>query len=290
MAKTGSKTPASDDPPCTPPKPKKIPKAKRASGSLRKANLRRGAFLIEFQTPPAAVDVVQRELAVGVEKGPMLTGKDLQSARDQYRTMERKGFRVTKDIGCLIPDEQYCTYQQGHTVKGHQRTITFFAHWCPKQGSSAIRNEHGWPCNLQVSHLCHRRSCCRLDHLIVEEQWRNVKRNFCGSTGSCDCGNPIKCLRRYTSQDTAELPDFCLTEEEVSEVMVGAPTFVIHPPSRYENRDDKSKQRKLAKDKRKRNQELHEHKTARKQSRLAARSDVAVVTGEPVAESSDDFM
>ena len=296
-SKTGSAGASKEDRPSTPPKAKKIPKAKRSSGSMRKSNMARGAFLFEFQTPNQPVDIIRRELGPGVAKGPLQKIDARKSALDQYRTMERKGFRVTSDIGCLIPDEQYCTYQQGHTVKGHQRTVSFFAHWRPEQGETAIRNEWGWPCDLQVSHLCHRRSCCRLDHLIVEEQWRNVKRNFCGSSGACDCGNPIKCKRRYDSKETAELPDFVLEESEVLDLLDGAPPFVLHPPSRFENRDQKSRQRKANKQKRERDQDRHQHVTDRKQLRLsghfapgAAAAVESVGAEVEVADSDDDFM
>eukprot|EP00878_Enallax_costatus_P000893 GHUV01001020.1.p1 GENE.GHUV01001020.1~~GHUV01001020.1.p1 ORF type:complete len:327 (+),score=92.26 GHUV01001020.1:641-1621(+) len=245
------------------------PRRKRTSGSVRKEHLVRGAFLIEFQNPAEPRDMCQRDMPIGLGVGPLQSGKDRQAAIDKYRTMERKGFRVTDDIGCLIPDEQYGTYQQGATVKGHQRSFAFFAHWAPKQAPAAIRNEHGWPMNLQISHLCHRRSCCRVDHLVCEEQWRNIKRNFCGAGGECDCGSAIKCLRRYQMQDQTDQPSFCQSEDEVRAVLQGAPPFVIHGPGRHEGRDSKSKQRKVAKEQRKRKQQLHQHATERKQARMS---------------------
>jgi len=244
-------------------------KGRRSSGSVRKSHLTRGAFLIEFATPNEAMDLVRRDLPIGVGPTHLLQGSEYQSAVDKYRAMERKGFRVTRDTGCLIPDEQYGTYQQGATLKGHQRTFAFFARWCPKQGSEAIRNQFGWPMNLQISHLCHRRSCCRVDHSVAEEQWRNLKRNYCGECGECDCGNPIKCLRRYQMQDQTDLPAFCQTVEEVEAALAGAPPFTIHGTDRFENRDKAAKQRKANKVSRKRKQKLHAHATARKKSKAA---------------------
>ena len=244
-------------------------KPRRTSGSLRKAHLARGAFLVEFATPSAPVDMFRSDVPIGIGPTSLQMGNDRQSAVDKYRTMERKGFRVTKDLGCLIPDEQYGTYQQGATIKGHQRTFAFFAHWCPQQTPQAIRNEYGWPMNAQISHLCHRRSCARVDHLICEEQWRNLKRNYCGFAGNCDCGNPLQCLRRYQMDNQSELPDFCDTREEAQEALKGAPSFVIHSGNRHEDRDKVSKQRKANKVKRKRSQELHAHATERKQARLS---------------------
>jgi hypothetical protein len=244
------------------------PSTRRSSGSVRKSHLGRGAFVIEFAKPVEPMDMIRREVPIGVGQPPLQNAKDRQSAVDKYRTMERKGFRVTKDIGCLIPDEQYGTYKQGATIKGHQRTFAFFGHWCPRQGETVTRNEYGWPLELQVSHLCHRRSCCRVDHLVAEEQWRNIKRNFCGLHGECDCGNPIKCLRRYQMQDQTDTPDFCNTKTEVEEVLQGAPDYVIHGSNRFTDRDKRSEQRRTNQQQRKRKQALHEHKTLRKQSRL----------------------
>jgi hypothetical protein len=232
-----------------------------------------GNFLVEFAQPSEPFDAIRRDLPLGIGKPPLLAGKQLQSVVDKYRTMERKGFRVTKDIGCLIPDEQYDTYQPGSTFKGHQRTFAFFARWVPKHGTSATRNEFGWPTDLQISHLCHRRSCCRVDHLVAEEQWRNLKRTYCGLHGECDCGQPVKCLRRYQMQDQAETPEFCGTKEQAVNALAGAPPFVIHGSSRCSGGHNKSHLRKVNNEKRKRKQDAHAHKTARKQARLQTQSD-----------------
>jgi hypothetical protein len=239
---------------------------RRESGGLRSDHLDSGAFLIQFKEPTEPVDMFHRPVHPSIKPPGLLAGKDWQSAVDKYRTMERKGFRVTKDIGCLIPHEQYSTYQQGATVKGHRRTFAFFGRWLPS--NVVLRNEYGWPMQPQVSHLCHRRSCARPDHLIAEEQWRNIKRNYCGHDGVCDCGNTIKCLRRYQMDDQADEPEFCTTKAEVEEVLKGAPSHVIHGEDAYQDRDAKSAQRKANKLKRARSQALHKYATERKQSRL----------------------
>jgi len=258
-------------------------KGKLESGPIRQRHLNKGAFLVEFATPPAPLDMLGgRLIPAELLPASKFSGKTLRQTADQYRTMERKGFRVTKDIGCLIPDEQYGVAKKGSTVKGHQRTFAFFAHWVPGSGDT-IRNEFGWPTNLQISHLCHRRSCCRVDHLVAEEQWRNLKRNYCGLNGNCDCGNPIQCLRRYQMQDQADFPALCETQAEVEEVLQGAPAFVIHGSNRFESRDQKAKQRNANRLKRKRKQELHQHATQRKQARLAPEAE------EAATSSDDDF-
>lgn len=246
------------------PDPKKH-ESKRSSGRMRQDYLSTGAFLIEFKEPTVPVDMWRRQPPMAVGPPALLSGKDLQSAKDSYRTMERKGFRVTKDTGCLIPDAQYSTYQGGATLKGHQRSFQFFGRWMPKAKEETVRNEYGWPMNPQISHLCHRRSCCRIDHLVAEEQWRNLKRNYCGYHGSCDCGSEIECLRRYQMENQADEPEFCKTVEEVEAVLAGAPKFTIHGSDRFANRDVAAAKRKETKEKRKRRQEIHQHQTAKKQ-------------------------
>jgi hypothetical protein len=250
-------------------------KPKRLSSQMRDDNLQRGAFLVEFKQPTERYDVFQSEARksefAGV-KPAMLQGVKLQSVVDQYRNMERKGFRVTKDIGCLIPDDQYSTYQPGSTLKGHQRSVGFFCGFIPtKDDGFGLRNEFGWPCTLQISHKCHRRSCCRIDHIIVEEQWRNLKRNYCGFSGDCDCGSDIPCLRRYYTSDFAEVPQYCTTKAEVEEALAGAPPHIVRPSGYYANRDAKAKQRKANREKRSRQGAKMQHASAKKQAKHVAK-------------------
>ena len=247
---------------------------RRTSAELRSTHLENGAFLVEFRTPDEPVNLFRRLPPVGIGPTSLLSGSAWQSAAAAYRTMERKGFCVTTDLGCLIPDPQYSTYSQGATRKGHQRTFAFFARWNPQQMD--IRNEFGWPCSVQISHLCHRRSCARVDHLVAEERWRNSKRTYCGINGVCDCGNEIKCLRRYQASDQCDTPSLCKSADEVKEALRDAPAFVIHGKDRFLNRDRKAKQRLMNKRKRKRKQSLHAYRTKRKQSRLARRSSVSM--------------
>lgn len=263
---------------------------RRSSGSVRKMHLANGAFLVEFKNPAEPLDMFGgRVMPPGLGPCALQHAAVRKAAVDQYRTMERKGFLVTKDTGCLIPDPQYCTTQGGATVKGHQRAFSFFAHWRPTHGSQATRNEFGWPMNLQISHRCHRRSCCRVDHLLAEEHWRNAKRNFCGYSGECDCGNAtgadgvkLKCLRRYQSDDVTDQPEYCQTSAEVAAVLMDAPPHVIHSASRFSNRDGVSKQRRLNKAARARKQELHAHATAKNQLKRQKRER------PDMAEGSDD--
>lgn len=248
------------------PKPSK---GRRTSGAVRQDHLSRGAFLIEFAKPTAPMDMFGGLTpAPGLGAGPLFSDREYQSVTDQYRTMERRGFRVTKDTGCLIADEQYATYQAGATVKAHQRAFAFFAKWRPKSDSN-LRNRLGWPSGLQISHLCHRRGCGRIDHLIAEPQWRNLKRNYCGINGTCDCGNEVACIRTYQMEGQIDEPEFCGTTEEVKAALEGAPPHTIHGNDRHANREAKSAKRKANKEARKRKTESHAHATKRKQQRLS---------------------
>lgn len=261
--------------------PKQNPR--RLSAKVRDEHLSRESFLIQFEEPQQPMDMFRREVSPAIKPAKLLSGSEYQSALDKYRTMERKGFRVTKDIGCLIPHEQYCTYQGGATLKGHQRTFAFFGKWCPE--ASVLRNQYGWPISPQISHLCHRRSCCRPDHLIAEEQWRNQKRNYCGHDGECNCANEIKCLKRYSMEDQEEDPVFCATEAEVKVALEGAPKHVILSRGHFQDRDEKAQKRKANKESRKRRQSAHQHATERKQARLGAIAKEVDVAN--AVESSD---
>jgi hypothetical protein len=266
---------------------------------LRSDFLEKGAFLIEFKQPTEPMDMLQRTPPPGLEP-ELAPASEVDKFRKEYRTMERKGFLVTRDIGCLIPHPQYSTSQQGATRKGHQRAFAFFGGWCPKQGTEMTRNLHGWPSALQISHRCHRRGCCRPDHLLAEEQWRNQKRIYCGEDGSCDCGSEIKCLRRYQLTEDEDLTNplsICKTVEEVRQVLVGAPSYTIHGKDRFLNRNDKAEKRANRNaNKRKRLTDLHVHASKRKQARLGGQGQEVSSSNQPEAidieesdTSSDDF-
>jgi len=270
----------------SPNKPNSKQSIRRGSGHLRSDFLEKGAFLIEFALPTTPLNMFQREAPLGFET-PLVTDAVYEKFKTEYRTMERKGFLVTSDTGCLIPHPQYSTTQKGATRKGHQRAFAFFGRWCPQQGKVAERNLHGWPSTQQISHKCHRRNCCRPDHLLSEEQWRNLKRNYCGYDGMCDCGSEIKCIRRYQlaeeDVDLSQVP-LCKTVDDVRRAMVGAPSYTIHGKDRFVNRDNKSSARKKRnQQKRKRATELNDHASDRKQRRMGERK-----AGESEAEQEDD--
>lgn len=265
------------------PKAQSDSKPKRTSGEMRTEYVAMNAHLLMFtrpSTPRPMFGAVEPPL--GYEPRTLFSNdKAGQAAVQQYRLMERKGFRVTKDLGCLIPEEHYSTAKQGASLKGHQRSVEFFAGFRPsgpEPGVEPLRNEYGWPSALEISHLCHRRSCARIDHLVVEEKWRNQKRNYCGASGQCDCGNVTKCLRRYQMDSVTEQPEYFTTGAQVMEKLAEAkdlPVFEIVPSSHYVKRDEEGARRKAATAlknanaaTRKRAGELLAQQTARKQARL----------------------
>jgi len=278
-------------------------KGRPASPEVRARHLNKGAVPFEFVDPGS--DLVQMVFRPDIVPPEPLQGNALKAAQDAYRTMERKGFQVTRDLGCLVPDDQYCASGEGNKKKGHQRACEFFAHWKPTQPpGEAKRNALGWPITLQISHLCHNRKCCRIDHLVVEQQWRNAKRNYCGDLGTCNCGGQPPCVGPYRppQQHASEL-EYCETVEEMHEVLQGArlPSYVIHDKTVFDSRDTLSKERMHRKEaaarkkkqndaKRKRRQDVHKHATAKKQAKLAKRSNPAAPSGSGAISNSSDFV
>lgn len=168
--------------------PEKVPaaqKTRRSSTDLRKEHVGIGALLLRFiwtavdWVVPGAAGVPEAEKNYEFNK---VDGKDPAARETGWRTAERKGFRVTKGTGCLAPHRQYCEKGKGASAKAYQ--LAFFAMhgFVPKQhakGEAVIDPETGKDLSWQLSHLCHCRWCCRIDHLTIEQGWRNKMRNFC---------------------------------------------------------------------------------------------------------------
>jgi len=99
---------------------------KRSSGKVRKDHIGQGAFVIEFKNPTAPRNMILSPVQpAGLNPSPSFEGKNRKKVENDYRGMERKGFRVTSDIGCLLPDDRFGTREAGATLKGHQRTFQF---------------------------------------------------------------------------------------------------------------------------------------------------------------------
>jgi len=155
---------------------------RRSEADLRNENLAAGALLLFFESVLPAPP---------------------QDATVAWRTIERKGLRVTR-TGCLIPHHL-------HTPDAHHRTaavaaaMRFFTGRSPDSARAGSKNHLGWPEHEEHSHLCHRFSCCNPSHLVIEPFWKNRKRNFCGLNGKCDCGMQPACIRPYENRDATDL-------------------------------------------------------------------------------------
>ena len=93
--------------------------------------------------------------------------------------MERKGFKVTKDVGCLLPHSQYgkSITESGAKMNGcgYKTSMGFFTGLIGNHPSAPERDTDGRPISLEVSHLCHRSSCINPMHLVAEPKWCNLK-------------------------------------------------------------------------------------------------------------------
>jgi hypothetical protein len=147
-------------------------KEKRSDSEIRNGHLSDGAILIEFVPHKDASEMVIK----------------------QWRKIEKFGFMITID-GCLIPHSMFNGYSKDRK-SGYSYALPFFKNVSTGKPQNLV-DEEGYPIDLQYSHLCHFGRCASPICIIVEEKWKNVKRNYCGRSGSCDCGNSIKCRRTY---------------------------------------------------------------------------------------------
>lgn len=135
---------------------------------IRESMLEQGALLFKFDQPSE--------------------GSSQQEHITWFNQMQELGFRVTT-TGCFLPYENFKGSSKARP-KGH-KVATFFFKGIP---STYPSHPHGWPVVVQVSHLCHRKTCVNPNHIVYEPQWKNLKRNYCGENGSCDCGMTPACL------------------------------------------------------------------------------------------------
>lgn len=194
--------------------------SKRKSYEIREEHIQAGAVCIQIdcskgdwaQPGVSALESADKNMAWG--RG---------NPKNTYATMERKGFRFTADCGCFAPVKRYTMKSGGANERGYQLSFYNkhgFMLSQPDPEETSVSLSAGNPA-LQLSHRCHRRWCCRLDHLAVEPRWRNVARNFClgpievdlpgqGKTKTCGCslqyhfcGKPElagpPCLRAWSS-------------------------------------------------------------------------------------------
>lgn len=201
--------------------------SKRKSYEIRDEHIEAGAVCIQIDFSKG--DWTQHGVASLTEADKNRKWGRGEDAKNTYATMERKGFRFTEDTGCFAPFRRWTMKSGGANEKGYQ--LSFFSKHGymlsqPDLDESSISSAVGNTA-LQLSHLCHRRWCCRLDHIGVEPRWRNAARNFCvgqlevdlpglGKTLTCGCslqyhfsGKPelagLPCLRAW-SPSPPEVP------------------------------------------------------------------------------------
>lgn len=150
----------------------------RTEAEVRDEHLGNGALLLRFEV---------------TRKGKAIPEPDLQ----KWRKVEKMGFRVTT-TGCLIPHENYTSQSRSKTVACEVALKVFWGQ-ARRGETTGTRNDFGWPMADQISHLCHNNSCCAYHCLELSPQWKNLKRNYCGFNGTCDCGLVPACRDRYYS-------------------------------------------------------------------------------------------
>lgn len=211
-------------------------KPRRTEADVRDDHLKEGAILIEF-TPHAEAS---------------------KQVIEWWRGMEKYGFKVTDD-GCIIPHKQYWGSKGGNEKKGKDTRPSCRSLSCQffhnKRAKKQDPNEGGWPCDEQYSHLCHVWNCASPKCIHVEEQWKNLKRNYCGSTGKCECPFEPKCTRIYRNSEwdwDFNYLDYD-TENLKSKIQawMGNHEFKILPRDYYKVEDEKRRNRNLRKNRQK---------------------------------------
>ena len=261
---------------------------RRTSGEIRNLHTQTGAFLFEFEERSWS------DPMKGHAENPLCTplllepkSVALNKNRQAWRTMERKGFKVTKVVGCMLLHPQYgkSKTQKGNGMNGggHKTSMGFFTGFIGNRQDAPEKDKDGRPINLQVSHLCHRSSCINPIHLIAEPQWQNEKRNTCGKNNSgCNCGNTIECLRMYQTSNKPENPVLCTTKKEVLESLKELKElhpFKVLKRNAYNEKDSKAaKKRKIKAEnqkKRKRQADKQAHAAGKKAAKKAVNDQAA---------------
>lgn len=117
-----------------------------------------------------------------------------KQAIHEFNIIVEKGVLVFEN-GCILPHPHYSKKgDEGPArVKGYKASFNLF-HTTFQQGDMSETNEDGWPVSNQISHLCHWNSCINPEHLILEERWKNWKRNYCSG---CNCGMVPQCINKF---------------------------------------------------------------------------------------------
>ena len=131
------------------------------------------------------------------------------------RNILNKGVQISKD-GCIYPHPRYCTSGEGDKRKAYQRVMLALMGVRTTGKQDTVDEQTGWPNWAETSHYyCHHHKCCNPLHLQLQPAWRNRRRNYCGSSGQCDCSSQPPCHLRYSSSCPMQPEDLCSSVEEV---------------------------------------------------------------------------
>lgn len=215
---------------------------RRASFEIRRSNIvKHKAVAVRLIPPETYLSMPgtwQQTLDGDAVVVPELKPREVTS--NAFDKMQRKLYRVT-DEGCLIPHSSWAMRSEGNIDKGYQLMMDAYYGWRPAGGGlgvAEVTNRFGWSEVTQASHLCHSGPmCCNPTHCIAEPRWRNLKRNYCGSTGVCDCVQGIEapwsnfqCLSAYRRRNIEDLT-FLSDPEEIRGVLdnFNCPGFFQNP-------------------------------------------------------------
>lgn len=195
-------------------------KVKRSTiPTIRNNMIEKGALLLSF-TRPEGVSSSNKEDVIW------------------FRKMEELGFLVTTS-GCMFPYENYSSGSKGRP-RGAKLSALFFKGNLP----SFPDHQFGWPTEAHTSHLCHRKQCVNPNHIAYEPQWKNLKRNYCGESGKCDCGVKPKCLASYRSSDWQHDDELITYESKhLVKAHLSSLSYRIRPKDHFSSVDKRTEQR-----------------------------------------------
>jgi hypothetical protein len=178
---------------------------------------------------------------------------------NEWVAMQKYGFFVLS-TACILPYKYFRkSNKKGHKLKGHKRAVHCFHNREPDK--TERRNQHGWPCDEQISHLCHNPDCCNPLHLVIEFRWKNVRRNYCGEKGVCDCGMQPPCIRTYTNPETFASDWTIETDiQKVRQLLSALHTaypFEVLPMTYFDTEDEKKKNKRERKERAKKHEKQH---------------------------------
>jgi hypothetical protein len=112
----------------------------------------------------------------------------MYQSRKAASTVEDNGYPKEEFLNCWIDtglhQNGYPTYSYSHTAANIQVShlaLRAVKGICPSRS-----------CRETASHLCHRKSCIRPEHIIIETVGSNGRRNGCLAFVACDhCGERI---------------------------------------------------------------------------------------------------